>query len=185
MGYTAYTIDSYFTVPAANIPAALDALNAKLSDLPDGMSNPEMRASFTSLTDVFDQNTGFDSSVNEAGDWMLGYHTDNYYDIVEELIIALAPFVRDGSYVRFQGEDDTLWGFVVVNGRIEYETGHYTWKIVPRRDGSTPTQPDPDSVKLAAVAELIKPWLNNWGHSDIGDLARSIRAVIADADANP
>lgn len=33
-------------------------------------------------------------------------------------------------------------------------------------------------AQLAEIAQLIEPYLNRWGQSDVGDLARSIRRVL-------
>lgn len=140
MGYTAYTVDSDFTVPADKIDAALHAINVVLVGSEDDVNDGAVGA--VSLTEAFAENTGFeDPDTTAAGDWILGHHRDKYFDSpLEEMIAALAPFATEGSYVRFQGEDDALWGFRVINGRIEAETGDYTWKVVPRKDGSTPAE---------------------------------------------
>lgn len=137
MGYTAYTVDTDFTVPADKIDAALAAVDAALNKIIE-TRNPAFTANFTaeftSLAEAFEENTGFDNSEEDETGFRLGNHTDKYFDEeVEGLLGALAPFAAEGSYVRFQGEDDALWGFRVIAGQLENESGNFVWKVIPRR----------------------------------------------------
>jgi hypothetical protein len=129
MGYTANSVDTDFTVPADKMPEALAALNASLTDGPQG-------AGYTSLATAADEHGGFNDS-NDTGDdinydvdgFRLGYHTDSWRDAAESFLTVLAPFATEGSYVRLIGEDDCLFGFRVVHGQLRTETGDFTWTL--------------------------------------------------------
>lgn len=133
MGYNAYTVDRDFTVPADKAADALAALNASLTD------DPESSGGYTSLADAVDDQGGFEGSDNPGDNvnfdgFSLGWHHDKYHDdYVVAVLAPLAPFAKEGSYVRFSGEDDALWGFRVVDGKLEEEWGDYTWQLAKDR----------------------------------------------------
>ena len=130
MGYDAYTVDVDFTVPADKVDDALAALNASLTD------DPEAPGGYSSLADAVYQQGGFEFSddpgdnVNYDG-FSLGHYSAGKYieDWVLTVLTPLAPFAKEGSYVRFIGEDDCLFGFRVVDGKLEEETGEFAWKL--------------------------------------------------------
>lgn len=157
MGYTAYTLDTDFTIPADKIAVALHAINVYLVGSEEDVNDGAIGAN--TLDEAFAENTGFeDTGLNEAGDWELNYHRgDKYFDdMVDGLLGALAPFAREGSYARFVGEDDSLWGFIVVNGCLEAETATRVWKVVPRRDGTTPAQPQRVILAVTHYADKVR-----------------------------
>lgn len=127
MGYSANSVDTDFTVPADNVPDALAALNASLTDDPQG-------AGYTSLAAAVDGCGGFSDSDDPGDDvnydgFRLGYHTDSWWEAAESALTVLAPFATEGSYVRLIGEDDCLFGFRVVDGKLRTETGDFTWTL--------------------------------------------------------
>ena len=116
MGYYANSLDSDFTVPAANIPAALAAVQAvggEGADLPDAV------ASITGFQDCDEDGAGF----------ILGHHSEKFHSRTEEVLAALAPFAKEGSFVRFMGEDDSMFGFRVMNGKLRDEVGGVSWEL--------------------------------------------------------
>jgi len=116
MGYCANTVESDFTIPAAKIPAALEAVRAAGGD---GDTLSEAVFSITSFEDSDEDGSGF----------TLGSHSDKYLSRTEEVLAALAPFADEGSYVRFAGEDDSLFGFRVTGGQLHTEYGVVDWKL--------------------------------------------------------
>jgi hypothetical protein len=54
------------------------------------------------------------------------FNGEKYWD--DEVIFeAIAPFVKDGSYIQMQGEDGERWRWVFWNGRMRQITSHVLW----------------------------------------------------------
>ena len=88
MGYYANSIESDFTVPAANFAAALAAVREV------GGEGPTLSEAVFSIT-------SFEDCAEDAVGFVLGHHSDKFLSRTEEVLAALAPYARDGSYVRF------------------------------------------------------------------------------------
>lgn len=116
MGYYANSTESDFTVPADKIAAALEAVREVGGE---GPTLSEAVGSITSFEDCSEGRFGFD----------LGHHADKFLSRTEEVLAALAPFAREGSYVRFAGEDDSLFGFRVAGGKLLDEHGVVDWRV--------------------------------------------------------
>lgn len=120
MGYSAYTVDTDFRVAAGNVAAALSAINA------------EFDGEFATLADAVEELASFeDCLLDDDGDFVLGFHHDRYVDATETLLDVLGRFAVEGSYARFDGEDGSLFGFRVVDGRLHTESGSYAWTLDP------------------------------------------------------
>ncbi len=118
MGYYANTVDNDFTIPAEKVSAALAAICA------------EVGGEYETLADAVEDLTYFqDSEQGPGADFMLGYHCDKYLPATDTVLAVLGRFASDGAYVRFSGEDDTLFGFRVVGGKLREESGNYTWSL--------------------------------------------------------
>jgi hypothetical protein len=116
MGYYANSMESDFTIPADKVPAALAAV---LEAGGEGPTLSEAVGSITGFEDCCDDSSGFD----------LGHHSDKFLSRTTEVLAALAPFAREGSYVRFAGEDDSLFGFRVAGGKLLDEHGVVDWRL--------------------------------------------------------
>lgn len=120
MGYCAYAVDTDFRVSADAVAAALVAVNA------------EFEREFDELAEAVEELASFeDCWLDDDGGFALGAHHDKYYDATESLLDVLGRFAVDGSYVRFDGEDGSLFGFRVVDGRLRTESGSYAWTLDP------------------------------------------------------
>lgn len=117
MGYYADSIDTDFIVPADKVEAALAAVNAD-------NSFPE---TYKSLDEFVRANTCFESNEQTDKGFELGWHNDKYLSWTDSVLVALAPFAKEGSYVRFAGEDHSLFGYRVVNGKLVEESGNIVW----------------------------------------------------------
>lgn len=115
MGYYATSTESDFTVPAANIPAALAAVRA-------------VGGEGSTLAEAVFSITTFEDSTEDASEFTLGPHTDKFLSRTEEVLAALAPYAKEGSYVRFVGEDESLFGFRVAGGELIEEHGVIDWR---------------------------------------------------------
>lgn len=138
MGYYVTLVESNFTVPAHRVDAARDALkslNAGNNDLKVGSSEAPH---FPWMDADFDQN------AEHLGDvlWMLSFEPENLPDgsvdvrlfdskwseHIPFFLAALAPFVPDGSYLIFSGEDyGDIWRYVVEGGTLVEYRGEISW----------------------------------------------------------
>lgn len=138
MGYCADTYEVDFRIPADKVDAALAAINAEPKLAPRCWHRshadhacPAARP-FDTLADAVENNTGFhDCEVGLDGEFALGYHLDKWIDTTEVVLKTLAPFAVEGSCVRMIGEDQTLFGYRVVEGRLVDESATVTWNIAP------------------------------------------------------
>jgi hypothetical protein len=125
MGYYADSIDTDFTIPAANIAATLAAVNSNkdfgFSSITGGI--------YTSLDEFVRDFTSFEENTEDEDGFHLGHHVDKFLSYTEEVLAALAPAVTEGSYVRFIGEEQSLFGYRVVDGKLRTETGDIIWRL--------------------------------------------------------
>lgn len=126
MGYNANTVDVDFTIPADKIDAALEAVNA--AELWNDWCG-QQEIVYDNLIAAVEDNTSFECCEINDGGFSLGWHGDKYVSATDTLLAALAPFANEGSYVRFLGEDDSLFGYRVVDGKLRSERGEYIWKL--------------------------------------------------------
>jgi hypothetical protein len=110
-------------VPTDNIAAALEAVNKALQD---GGAGP---AAFTDLSEAVEQATSFCDCYTDGAGWHLGHTHDKWFGSSERLLKVLAPHATDGSFVRLIGEDDSLFGYRVVDGVLRDESGDFTWTL--------------------------------------------------------
>ena len=98
MGYYAFPRGGSFFMSHENKASAIEAL-LKL----DGVRNDS-----NSLEDILD-GFGWRVDTNNAGDIVgLTYDNEKYYD-QDGVLIAIAPWVRNGSYIAMEGEDGYIW----------------------------------------------------------------------------
>lgn len=85
---------------------------------------------YATLADAVEDITCFeDCYEGSAAAFELGWHNEKYLTCTDELLAILAPFAEEGSYVRFHGEDGSLFGFRVLAGRLREESGEYRWAL--------------------------------------------------------
>ncbi|RFZ09794.1 hypothetical protein DSM43518_02545 [Mycobacterium marinum] len=127
MGYCAYSLECDFRVEATEVRAALAAVHAAFG------------VEFTSLVEAVEELANFDEcEIDESGAFILGRHVDSYLEDTEKLLRVLGGFAVDGSFARFDGEDGSLFGFRVVNGRLREEYGDYVWTLAPTGSRGVP-----------------------------------------------
>ncbi|QWY81365.1 hypothetical protein SEA_RIZWANA_68 [Arthrobacter phage Rizwana] len=69
---------------------------------------------------------GFEVYDNgESGIELSGYDSKSGQE--EHFVAALAPFVREGSYIEWEGEDGELWRQVKVGDQIVTQSGYITY----------------------------------------------------------
>jgi hypothetical protein len=131
MGYYADTVDTDFVVPAANIAAALAAVTENSGT--ESASTDNRRELLTDPADkliaAVRDRTCFECEVTDDGDFVLSYHHDKWLTATETVLAALAPFATEGGYVRLSGEDNCLFGYRVVGGKLREESGVTEWRL--------------------------------------------------------
>lgn len=134
MGYYADPIEIDFTIPADKVAAALEAVNANETftessyvSIPNSDAESSQRKVYTSLAEAVNDWTTFESTVDDENGFCLGRSHDKYLTYTDDVLAILAPFAKEGSYVRLIGEDHALYGFVVKDGKLEEQYGQITW----------------------------------------------------------
>ena len=70
----------------------------------------------------------WETSVNEAGDIVSICFEGEKFGDDETFFNALAPFVKDGSYIEMQGEDGGRWRWVFTDGKCKEIAATITWE---------------------------------------------------------
>lgn len=144
MGYCMTQMDCNFFVEAKNISAMTDAIkdlaDAKHSNEHKGGSwrDGEKKASWYSWVDMsFSQLTDI-KSMFKCWRWEIDY--DDAGDISQiqfageklgqddVLFNAIAPFVKNNSFIEMEGEDGTRWRWVFKNGKCIEKQAKVSWK---------------------------------------------------------
>jgi len=141
MGYFTKLTDSNFVIPETpEVLAAIHEMDTKFDALKRGGSfGPEGKtekwfswmpqlSTFTTVREVFEA-LGFDCYDDMRGTdgafYLQGYDSKTGQ---EDLFLAVvAPFVEDGSYTEWRGEDGAMYRFTVVNGRLTTQSAVVKW----------------------------------------------------------
>jgi hypothetical protein len=145
MGYKVDTWEVDFRVPAGKVAAALADINAN-----PGLQRPcrhrahmdrvcanevhdcQRTKPFEWLTEAVEELTGFHDCEEDGTDgFRLGYHLDKWQNATEEILYAMGPHAVEGSYVRFIGEENELFGYRVADGKVRTEDATVVWTASP------------------------------------------------------
>jgi hypothetical protein len=118
----------------AKIYETLCALN-KREDLKSGGSYSDGRKTaswFSWMSENYDETCatwqeiveelGFDLDINDPNSYQLTYHSKVGDE--EHFFRAMAPYIENGSFVSWRGEDGALWQWKFHDGQMEILTGH-------------------------------------------------------------
>jgi hypothetical protein len=140
MGYSVNTWETDFHIPAGKVKEALADINAD-----PALQRPcrnrahyigeahdcQRTKPFDSLTEAVEELTGFhDCEEDDTDGFRLGYHLDKWMGS-EEMLYTLGRYADEGSFVRFIGEDNELFGYRVVDGKLHTEDATITWSVAP------------------------------------------------------
>lgn len=151
MGYYVSTMNADFRIPAENLDKAYDALcalNAR-DELKTGGGGREVKPDdsqsvandptrwfswmpwnydevYTTADEILNA-LGFETYKEDNGDVTILYY-DSKMGAEEHFLRALAPFVTDGSYVEWRGEDGSMWRQEFGNGEMTELEGEIVWK---------------------------------------------------------
>jgi len=169
MGYCANSIDSDFTIPPANIAAALEAVRAAFET-----------TGTATLTEVIEENTCFDGCEEDAATgFTLGCHHDKWWDSTEQMLAVLAPFAVEGSSVRMLGEDDCLFGFRVLDGQLRTESGRFMWSLDGETAAHVPVRAGGVLAPMTVERDLVgyAAW---WAASDTAEIEELLDGLTGD-----
>jgi hypothetical protein len=151
MSYDISTRGQQFRITAARKAAAFGAL--KKSGVPVNGGTTTLEDALEELgwaTDVIEQKKGKKRKTPGAGD-IVGLYFDREHltDEVEDTLDAIAPFVDEGSYLEFEGEDFCVWRYLFDGVKVE--------EIYPTVDWITPAlkHTEPQVYKLMPGAEGV------------------------------
>ena len=139
MGYYVTLMAADFTIPETpEVLAAIHGMDTRFHALKRGGvvggDKPEEKwfswmpqlDTLTSVQQVFEA-LGFDTEIdNETGNvGLIGYDSKTGQ---EDLFLSVvAPFVTDGSYTEWRGEDDLRYRFTVRDGRLTTQSAVVQW----------------------------------------------------------
>lgn len=142
MGYCMYQSDTNFSIPATNIKRVISAIHALASDkskMNGGSWTPVIGKtdSWYSWVNMNFVNTNDIKEIFNCWRWDIttddeGNIIDIYFDgskLGDDAVLfeAIAPYVKDGSYIQMQGEDEALWRWCFSNGTLEEKPTTITW----------------------------------------------------------
>lgn len=114
------------------------------------------------------QEMGFNAETTDDGLTITGYDFENQGD-EEEYLITLAPYVKAGSYLEWEGEDSLRWRWDFDGEDMFYSTGHTAFH--PRidydtlretvRDGLNADSGDAEREALAEAGQMLGLVMNN------------------------
>ena len=142
MGYNVDTWETDFHIPANKVAEALAEINADPSlrrpcwnrahnSLGDVSEHDCQRTKpFVSLSEAVEELTGFHDCEEDGTDgFRLGYHLDKWTR--DEILYTLGRYADEGSFIRLMGEDNELFGYRVVDGKLRTEDATVTWGLSP------------------------------------------------------
>lgn len=137
MSYYFQMADQDFKISPDKINAAHEALyNYAIKDLdesvigwywtsPAYMTKQKWRKSFDAL--MLDMGFAVDGSA--GGVDYIELHYEKYRDTEFEMFQVLAPFVEEGSFIQFVGEDCSVWRYAFKNGKcVEQYVAEVRWE---------------------------------------------------------
>jgi hypothetical protein len=136
MGYYVSTVSSKFTFkPGTDLTTVLQDVQKNMfsdrngKDIADvawysWTNSRECRAA----TDIYQIIEQFFETVDIADDRMsFEVYVDNKIGQEDVLLEFLAPYLEDGSHLRYRGEDGDLFGWRVQDGALLEERATVTW----------------------------------------------------------
>ena len=132
MSYDIHVREQNFRLPASRTAAAFGALKKSGVRVNEGTTSLEDALEELGWApDVKLQRKGTKRKTPGAGD-IVGLTSDREHltDEVEDTLDAIAPFVDEGSYLEFEGEDFCVWRYLFDGVKVE--------KIYPTVDWMKP-----------------------------------------------
>lgn len=71
---------------------------------------------------------GFKTDIDNEGNLNILYFPESKSGAEDHFLEAIAPFVEDGSYIKWQGEEGEMWRSEFENGEMRTLYGKVVWK---------------------------------------------------------
>lgn len=137
MGYQKDLIDAQFVIEKENIDKAYEAIkDACMNNTPrealgvaesDQVAGPWFMDHVDNLGDALFE-AGFDTVETESGGIeIIGSH-DGWPSVEAYVAAAVAPFVKSGSFLTWEGEDYERYRYEFEGGKFFYATPVVTWE---------------------------------------------------------
>jgi hypothetical protein len=136
MGYYVTLTGSDFTIPSDRLDEAYGKTGGSWTAGDDGVSTKTevwfawMDADYPSklkTTQEILEALGFECDQCLDGSLNV-YGYDSKTGAEDIFIAALAPFVPDGSYMEWQGEDRSMWRILFEKGEVKHQEATIIWK---------------------------------------------------------
>ena len=116
MGWYMQSTKSEFFLPVED---RMDAYNAAIAALEDEEG--------LELIEVL-QNNGFGSVCDQMGNiTYLSFPTSSSFGPEHDLLQAIAPWVREGSFIEMTGEDDSVWRWYFDGLNCQHQPGRVVY----------------------------------------------------------
>jgi hypothetical protein len=128
MGYYINSVGCDFTMKKANSDAALKAIK-------DLFSQHEYCAGWVDTKTVLDSKTfedalseaGFDVDSRDNNYFYIQFNGEKYSGDEKEVLNAISPFVKDGSYIEMIGEEGERWRWIFHKNGVEEKYAKIVW----------------------------------------------------------
>lgn len=139
MGYYVNTTGNDFIIPKENFEAAYKAMCDinQYDELKRGGGGGEkwfswMRPNYPevckTIFDILDE-LGFDYWTDDTTGDITGVSYDNKMGNEDIFFCAIAPFVKEGSYINWNGEDHEQWQWLFTKGRMYFVPAVLTYDV--------------------------------------------------------
>ncbi len=124
MGYHAHQVDSNFFIANKDLPQVVKAIhNIENTDYAWVDFRYRQTDDLKQIFFYWRWNVHFDTEQNIID---IAFDREKLGDD-EVLFQAIAPFVREKSYIQMSGEDDAMWRWVFINNRMVEVYPEITW----------------------------------------------------------
>lgn len=139
MGYYIHSAGSNINIPAEKIKPCIEHIieevNAGKPHL-NSVSEEKILAACAkgNLVAVFDE-YGYQMTDDGAGGLEMDYYSgEKYYSEMGEIFAMVAPFLADGSYIAFEGEEFDMFRFLIKDGRVYEQSARIEviWPEAPK-----------------------------------------------------
>lgn len=127
MGFYIDLTDSSWEIPeSAEVLSALKEMPTKYHAIKRGGGGGESWFSWMQDDEILNAESaqqifirlGFDTEKTETGFTLNGYNDKLGQEDI--FLAVVAPFVKEGSYIEFHGEDNSEWQYSVHGGKLHY-----------------------------------------------------------------